>query len=135
MCLVPTACAEKEVEDLVKRLKTRDAQELREVTGKIARLPNALAVPALRQGLHAAKWRTRYMSAKLLGRFQAQEAIPELIDALDDSIGGVTVQAAGALGALWHGIAADCLARQRGQEAVAITELLDQLAFALRNDI
>lgn len=114
MCLVVTACAEKKVEDLVKRLKTRDAQELREVTGKIARLPNALAVPALRQGLHAAKWRTRYMSAKLLGRFQAQEAIPELIDALDDSIGGVTVQAAGALGAL------------QAQEAVpGLIDLLD----------
>jgi HEAT repeat protein len=100
MCLALTACAEKEVEDLVDRLRTRDAQELRQVTGRIARLPNALAVPALRKGLHAGKWRTRYMSAKLLGRFQAQEAIPELIDALDDSIGGVRVQAAGALGAL-----------------------------------
>jgi len=42
---------------------------------------------------------------------------------------------AAALGSLWHGVAADCLARQRGQEAVATTELLDQLAFALRNDV
>ncbi len=42
---------------------------------------------------------------------------------------------AAALGSLWHGVAADCLARQRGQEAVAITELLDHLAFALRNDV
>jgi NAD(P)H-hydrate epimerase len=42
---------------------------------------------------------------------------------------------AAALGSLWHGIAADCLARQRGQEAVVTTELLDHLAFALRNDV
>lgn len=100
LCLVVTACAEKEVEDLVERLKTRDAEELRQVTGKLVRLPNALVIPALRKGLHAGKWRTRYGSAKLLGWFHAQEAIPELIDALDDSIGGVKVQAAGALGAL-----------------------------------
>ncbi|MFP6900424.1 MAG: NAD(P)H-hydrate dehydratase [Opitutales bacterium] len=42
---------------------------------------------------------------------------------------------AASLGVLWHGMAADCLARQRGQEAVATTELLDHLAFALRNDV
>ena len=42
---------------------------------------------------------------------------------------------AASLSALWHGVTADCLARQRGQEAVATTELLDQLAFALRNDV
>ena len=42
---------------------------------------------------------------------------------------------AAALGSLWHAVAADCLARQRGQEAVATTELLDHLAFALRNDV
>ena len=48
--------------------------------------------------------------------------------------GRIPLEAA-SLGVLWHGIAADCLARQRGQEAVATTELLDHLAFALRNDI
>jgi ADP-dependent NAD(P)H-hydrate dehydratase / NAD(P)H-hydrate epimerase len=48
--------------------------------------------------------------------------------------GRVPLEAA-ALGALWHGVAADCLARQRGQEAVVTTELLDYLAFALRNDV
>ena len=95
-----SACADREAEDLVERLKTRDAEELRQVTGKIVRLPNAVAVPALRKGLHSDKWRTRYVSARLLGRFQAQEAIPELIATLGDSIGGVQAQAAEALGQL-----------------------------------
>jgi NAD(P)H-hydrate epimerase len=39
-----------------------------------------------------------------------------------------------ALGVLWHGRAADALARQHGQEAVNATELLDYLSFSLRND-
>ena len=61
-------------------------------------------------------------------------------DLLAGIVGGLLARGhksldAASLGTIWHGIAADCLARQRGQEAVAITELLDQLAFALRNDI
>ena len=39
-----------------------------------------------------------------------------------------------ALGALWHGRAAEALARQHGQEAVTTTQVLDYLSFALRND-
>ena len=39
-----------------------------------------------------------------------------------------------ALGALWHGRAAEALARQHGQEAVTSTQILDYLSFALRND-
>jgi HEAT repeat protein len=109
------ACANREAEDLVARLKTRDAAELREITGKIVRLPNAIAVPALRQGLHSEKWRTRYMSAQLLGRFKAYEAAEELIGALSDSIGGVQAQAAEALGQL------------QAQEAVPhLLDLLDK---------
>lgn len=42
--------------------------------------------------------------------------------------------AAAALGVLWHGRAADALARQHGQEAVLATEVLDYLSFSLRND-
>jgi hydroxyethylthiazole kinase-like uncharacterized protein yjeF len=38
------------------------------------------------------------------------------------------------LGALWHGRAAEALARQHGQEAVCATQILDYLSFALRND-
>ena len=41
---------------------------------------------------------------------------------------------AAALGVLWHGRAADALARQHGQDAVNATELLDYLSFSLRND-
>ena len=39
-----------------------------------------------------------------------------------------------ALGALWHGKAAEVLARQHGQEGVTTTQILDYLSFALRND-
>lgn len=115
LCLACAGCGSSEVDELVMRLKTRDATELREIRSKLVRLPNAIAVPALRKGLHADKWRTRYMSAQLLGRFQAQEAIPELLAALHDSIGGVRVQAAGALG------------RLQAQGAVpALIDLLDE---------
>ena len=41
---------------------------------------------------------------------------------------------AAALGVLWHGRAADVLARQHGQEGVTITEILDYFSFSLRND-
>mgnify|MGYP002640161359 CR=1 FL=1 len=100
LSLALNACADREAADLVERLKTRDAEELHEVTGKIIRLPNSVAVPALLQGLQSEKWRTRYMSAQLLGKFQAPEAIPALIVTLGDSIGGVQAKAAEALGKL-----------------------------------
>ena len=48
--------------------------------------------------------------------------------------GVVNVLSAAALGVLWHGRAADVLARQHGQEGVTITEILDYLSFSLRND-
>lgn len=38
-----------------------------------------------------------------------------------------------ALGALWHGLAAEHLARERGQQAVRTTEILDHLAPVLRS--
>ena len=38
------------------------------------------------------------------------------------------------LGVLWHGRAAEVLARQHGQEAVNVTDILDFLSFAIRND-
>jgi len=41
---------------------------------------------------------------------------------------------AAALAVLWHGRAAEVLARQHGQEAVYVTDLLDYLSFAIRND-
>jgi len=39
-----------------------------------------------------------------------------------------------ALGVLWHGRAGEVLARQHGQEAVYITDILNYLSFAIRND-
>jgi NAD(P)H-hydrate repair Nnr-like enzyme with NAD(P)H-hydrate dehydratase domain len=38
------------------------------------------------------------------------------------------------LGTLWHGRAAEVLARQHGQESVYVTDILDYLSFAIRND-
>ena len=38
------------------------------------------------------------------------------------------------LGVLWHGRAAEVLARQHGQEAVNVTDILDYLSFSIRND-
>lgn len=59
-------------------------------------------------------------------------------DLLAGIVGGLLAQAPGdPLGAacravLWHGMAADCLARAHGQAAVRTTEVLDFLAPALR---
>ena len=48
--------------------------------------------------------------------------------------GGRSLVDSTALGTLWHGRAAEALARQHGQEAVNTTQILDYLSFALRND-
>ncbi|MGY8714751.1 MAG: bifunctional ADP-dependent NAD(P)H-hydrate dehydratase/NAD(P)H-hydrate epimerase, partial [Verrucomicrobiia bacterium] len=39
-----------------------------------------------------------------------------------------------ALAVLWHGRAGEVLARQHGQEAVYVTDILNYLSFAIRND-
>ena len=60
-------------------------------------------------------------------------------DVLAGLIGGLLAQAptdplrAAARGALWHARAADALARERGQVAVATGDLLDRLPSALRS--
>jgi NAD(P)H-hydrate epimerase len=43
-------------------------------------------------------------------------------------------EAAAAIGTLWHGLAADCLAQAHGQVAVTTTQLLDFLGPALRDE-
>jgi NAD(P)H-hydrate epimerase len=59
-------------------------------------------------------------------------------DLLAGLVGGLLAQApsdplsAACKGAVWHGMAADCLARDRGQAAVQISQLLDFLGPALR---
>jgi ADP-dependent NAD(P)H-hydrate dehydratase / NAD(P)H-hydrate epimerase len=59
-------------------------------------------------------------------------------DVLAGMIGGLLAQAPGepllsaARGVVWHGLAADLLARERGQLAVTTTQLLDFLPAALR---
>jgi NAD(P)H-hydrate epimerase len=59
-------------------------------------------------------------------------------DVLAGLIGGLLAQTPGeplvaaARGAVWHGMAADCLARASGQTPVCVTQLLDFLPAALR---
>ncbi len=59
-------------------------------------------------------------------------------DLLAGMIGGLLAQAPGepllaaCRGAVWHGMAADCLARAQSQQAVRTTQLLDYLPEALR---
>ncbi len=59
-------------------------------------------------------------------------------DLLAGLIGGLLAQTpqapllAASRGVVWHGIAADLLARAHGQTAVATTQLLDFLSVALR---
>ena len=62
-------------------------------------------------------------------------------DLLAGIIGGLLAQAprapllAACRGVVWHGMAADCMARARGQHAVRATQLLDYLPEALRDEI
>ncbi|MDR2674769.1 MAG: NAD(P)H-hydrate dehydratase [Opitutaceae bacterium] len=62
-------------------------------------------------------------------------------DLLAGLIGGLLAQTpaqpllAACRGAVWHGLAADRLARAQGQRAVNITRLLDHLAGVLREDV
>ncbi len=62
-------------------------------------------------------------------------------DLLAGLIGGLLAQEpaqprlAACRGAVWHGLAADRLARAQGQRAVNITQLLDHLAGVLREDV
>jgi hydroxyethylthiazole kinase-like uncharacterized protein yjeF len=62
-------------------------------------------------------------------------------DLLAGLVGGLLAQApddallAACRGVVWHGMAADLLARDRGQTAVQVTQLLDYLSVALRGGI
>jgi NAD(P)H-hydrate epimerase len=62
-------------------------------------------------------------------------------DILAGLIGGLLAQAPGdpllaaARGVVWHGLAADALARVHGQTAVITTQVLDFLGVALRESV
>jgi NAD(P)H-hydrate epimerase len=62
-------------------------------------------------------------------------------DLLAGLVGGLLAQAPGdpllaaCRGVVWHGLAADLLARDRGQVAVQVTQLLDYLPAALRTAV
>ena len=74
-----------------------------------------------------------FSGSSLLARGGSGDLLTGIIGALL-ARGDYDLFSSAALGVLWHGRAAEVLARQHGQEAVYITDILDYLSFALRND-
>jgi hydroxyethylthiazole kinase-like uncharacterized protein yjeF len=74
-----------------------------------------------------------FAGSSLLARGGSGDLLSGIIGSLL-SRGQWSVADCAALGTLWHGRAAEALARQHGQEAVTTTQVLDYLSFALRND-
>lgn len=74
-----------------------------------------------------------FSGSSLLARGGSGDLLTGMIGALI-ARGEYDLFSSAALGVLWHSRAAEVLSRQHGQEAVYITDLLDYLSFALRND-
>ena len=74
-----------------------------------------------------------FSGSSLLARGGSGDLLTGIIGALL-ARGEYDLFSSAALGVLWHGRAAEVLARQHGQEAVYITDILDYLSFAIRND-
>jgi NAD(P)H-hydrate epimerase len=74
-----------------------------------------------------------FSGTSLLARGGSGDLLSGIIGSLM-ARGGRSLGDCTALGTLWHGRAAEALARQHGQEAVNTTQILDYLSFALRND-
>ena len=74
-----------------------------------------------------------FSGTSLLARGGSGDLLSGIIGSLM-ARGGRSLVDCTALGTLWHGRAAEALARQHGQEAVSTTQILDYLSFALRND-
>ncbi len=127
-CLL--ACEESH-EKLVDRLGSRDPKELQEVSDRLLRQQEDV-IPALRVGLRSEKWRTRFMSAQLLGTLRARVAGPDLVIALNDSNSGVVERSATALGQIGDPSAAlplgRCLAHPSIDVALAAALSLQQIA-------
>lgn len=128
-----------------------DGMELREFAAKIG------AIVALKGGVTRVGGSAVLQPAgKTAARGLKHRATPEIVyhsffggpvlarggsgDLLAGLIGGLLAQTpaepllATCRGVVWHGLAADALARAHGQTAVSITELLDFLPDALRSD-
>ena len=74
-----------------------------------------------------------FSGSSLLARGGSGDLLSGIIGSLM-ARGKLSLADCAALGALWHGRAAEALSRQHGQEAVTTTQVLDYLSFALRND-
>jgi HEAT repeat protein len=117
--LILLAGCEESPEELVVRLASRDPQELREVSDRLLRQQEDV-IPALRGGLQSDRWRTRFMSAQLLGTLRARDAVADLVVALSDSNVGVVERSATALGQIGDPVAAHPLGRSLKHPSVDV---------------
>ena len=74
-----------------------------------------------------------FVGSSLLARGGSGDLLTGILGALLAK-GTFDLATSASLAVLWHGRAAEVLARQHGQEAVYVTDLLDYLSFAIRND-
>jgi HEAT repeat protein len=131
--LLLVAC-EESPEELVVRLASRDPNELRQVSDRLLRQQEDV-IPALRGGLQSDRWRTRFMSAQLLGTLRAKVAVADLLVALSDSNVGVVERSVTALGQIGDPAAAHLLGRRLQHPsidvALAAAIALEQVASTL----
>ena len=119
---------------------TPHAGELDRIRGEKDSFQYAAAFPGviLRKGPHpqvisAGSTLHLFSGSSLLARGGSGDLLSGIIGSLM-ARGGRSLPDCTALGALWHGRAAEALARQHGQEAVTTSQILEYLSFALRND-
>jgi NAD(P)H-hydrate epimerase len=79
------------------------------------------------------KYLYSFSGSSMLARGGSGDLLTGIIGALLAK-GAYDLFSTAVLGTLWHGRAAEVLARQHGQESVYVTDILDYLSFAIRND-
>ena len=128
------------LQSLEKIVLTPHEGELARLSGKqspdefISSFPGILLRKGAHPQIHYSKSLLHlFGGSSLLARGGSGDLLSGIIGALI-ARGGRSLIDRVALGALWHGRAAEALARQHGQEAVCATQILDYLSFALRND-
>lgn len=118
------------------RIVTPHAGELARIGGRDVLRPGLTVVekgPVTRICSGAKVYRS-FFGGPVLARGGSGDLLAGLMGGLLAQTPGEPVLAA-ARGVVWHGLAADALARAHGQAAVAITQLLDFLPAALRESV